>query len=222
MREVPLQGKAAATARVALGPTLIRTSIHCEYDFQWGIGALHSEIRLTAPMPWAEIVFMMNTYRDELLLLLLLLDWLFPRFAPLLLFLSLLLLLFGSLLLLLRRSSLPLLLLLLLFLSLLLLPPPPLQLPPPPPPLPPLRLLPPPLLERPPPPPSYFLTISLTPPRSLCPRERDLSRSRDLLPSWLLRPPFDARPSRPSLLLLLRVSHDLLRLPPPPCRGAPR
>ena len=45
-------------------PNLIRTSIHHEYDFPWGIGAIPSEMKLTAPMPWGGNVFMMNTRRD--------------------------------------------------------------------------------------------------------------------------------------------------------------
>ena len=44
----------------------IRTSMHHEYDSPWGIGAIDSETRLTAPMPWGEIVFMMNTDLDEI------------------------------------------------------------------------------------------------------------------------------------------------------------
>ena len=43
---------------------LIRTSIHHEYDSPCGIGAVPSEVRLTAPMPWGEIVFMIITRRD--------------------------------------------------------------------------------------------------------------------------------------------------------------
>ena len=43
---------------------LIPASIHYEYDAPLGIGAFPSEIRLRAPMPWGEIVFMMNTRRD--------------------------------------------------------------------------------------------------------------------------------------------------------------
>jgi hypothetical protein len=40
--------------------------MHHEYDSPWGIGAIDSETRLTAPMPWGEIVFMMNTDLDEI------------------------------------------------------------------------------------------------------------------------------------------------------------
>ena len=43
---------------------LIRTSIHHEYEFAWGIGAIPSEMRRMAPTPWGEIVFMMNIRRD--------------------------------------------------------------------------------------------------------------------------------------------------------------
>jgi hypothetical protein len=42
----------------------IRTSIHHEYDIPKEINAVPSEIRLTAPMPWGEIAFMMNPRRD--------------------------------------------------------------------------------------------------------------------------------------------------------------
>ena len=45
-------------------PDFIRTSIHYEYDFPWGIGALPSEMGLAALVPWGGIVFMMNTRRD--------------------------------------------------------------------------------------------------------------------------------------------------------------
>ena len=43
----------------------IRTSIPEEYDFLLGIGAFSSGIRLTAPHPWAGIVFLRNTRPDE-------------------------------------------------------------------------------------------------------------------------------------------------------------
>ena len=43
---------------------IIRTSIPEEYDFLQGIGAFPSGIRLTAPIPWAGIVFLRNTRRD--------------------------------------------------------------------------------------------------------------------------------------------------------------
>ena len=43
----------------------IRTSIHREYDLPYEIGAMPSKIKLTAPMPWEGIVFMMNTCRDQ-------------------------------------------------------------------------------------------------------------------------------------------------------------
>ena len=44
---------------------LIPGSIHHEYDFPWGIGAVPSKIMQTAPMPLGEIVFIMNTTPDE-------------------------------------------------------------------------------------------------------------------------------------------------------------
>ena len=44
--------------------TLIRTSLHHEHDSASGIGAIPSEMRLTAPMLWGRIVFMMNSRRD--------------------------------------------------------------------------------------------------------------------------------------------------------------
>ena len=39
-------------------------SIHHEYDFLQGIGAYPSRIRLTAPVPWGEFVFIMDGRRD--------------------------------------------------------------------------------------------------------------------------------------------------------------
>ena len=44
-------------------PNFIRTSIPEEYDFPQGTGAFPSGIRLTAPIPWAGIVFLRNTRR---------------------------------------------------------------------------------------------------------------------------------------------------------------
>ena len=43
---------------------LLWPSIHHEYDFPWEIGAIPSEMGLTAPMPWGGIVLVMNTRRD--------------------------------------------------------------------------------------------------------------------------------------------------------------
>jgi len=43
---------------------VIQTNVHHEY----GIGAVVSEFRPTAPMPWGRIAFMMNTRRDRVLL----------------------------------------------------------------------------------------------------------------------------------------------------------
>ena len=56
----------ATTSDKALKRSLdrLRTSIHHEYDSPLGIGAIPSEMRLTAPMPWGGIVFMMNTRRE--------------------------------------------------------------------------------------------------------------------------------------------------------------
>ena len=42
----------------------IRTSIHHECDSPQGIGAIASEMRLTAPISWGRIVFMINTPQD--------------------------------------------------------------------------------------------------------------------------------------------------------------
>ena len=42
----------------------IRMRIRHEYDFPYGVGAIPSEMRLTAPMSWEEIVFIMKTRRD--------------------------------------------------------------------------------------------------------------------------------------------------------------
>ena len=47
-------------------PTLIRVSIHHKHDLPERIGAIPSENRLTAPMPWRGIVFLTNTRRDSL------------------------------------------------------------------------------------------------------------------------------------------------------------
>ena len=46
--------------------TLTRTSIHHKHDSPWGLGAIPSEMRLTASMPWGGIVFMMNARRNEI------------------------------------------------------------------------------------------------------------------------------------------------------------
>ena len=40
----------------------IRASVHHEYDFLQGNGAFPSGNRRTAPMPWGEIVLLMNMY----------------------------------------------------------------------------------------------------------------------------------------------------------------
>ena len=45
---------------------LTRTSIHHEYDFLERIGAFPQDIMPSAPMPWAGIVFMMNTLKDQI------------------------------------------------------------------------------------------------------------------------------------------------------------
>jgi hypothetical protein len=60
------EGQAAPpTHQVHFGTfEFIRTSIHYEYDFPWGMGDLSSERMLPAPTPWRRIVFMMNIRRD--------------------------------------------------------------------------------------------------------------------------------------------------------------
>jgi hypothetical protein len=45
-----------------LGQDFIRTSTHHEYDSPQGIGAIPSEMRLMAAMPWGRIVLTMNTH----------------------------------------------------------------------------------------------------------------------------------------------------------------
>jgi hypothetical protein len=44
----------------------IASSIPQEYDSAWGIGAVPSEIRLTAPMPWGGVEFLNTTRRIRL------------------------------------------------------------------------------------------------------------------------------------------------------------
>ena len=60
------RGDASKPPASAASRSLIRTSVHHKYAFPQGIGAIPSEIRLTAPMPRREIVFMMNSRRDDI------------------------------------------------------------------------------------------------------------------------------------------------------------
>ena len=57
---------AEETLKVSCLPhrSLIQMSIHHEHDFPQGIGAFLLKTRLTAPMSWGGIVFMMDSSRD--------------------------------------------------------------------------------------------------------------------------------------------------------------